>query len=108
MVGQEFRVDVSTTALETLTESMVTLSYDPTLLEYRRVGPGAAAISARAMDGQIILTLRRQGTSGTGESVLAMLFFQAKTKGDARVTMAVAPRGAGPSPNPEQAVIHVQ
>lgn len=108
MVGQEFRVDLSTTALETLTESMVTLSYDPTLLEYRRVGPGAAAISARAMDGQIILTMRRQGTSGTGESVLAMLFFQAKTKGDARVTMVAAPGGAGPSPNPEQAVIHVQ
>lgn len=108
MVGQEFRVDLSTTALEALTESMVTLSYDPTLLEYRRVGPGAVAISARAMDGQIILTMRRQGTSGTGDNVLAMLFFQAKTKGNATVTMVAAPREGGPPPRSEQAVIHVQ
>lgn len=108
MVGQEFRVDLSTTALEALTESMVTLSYDPTVLEYRRVGPGAVAISARAMDGQIILTMRRQGTGGTGANVLAMLFFQAKTKGKATMTMVAAPREGGPPPRSEQAVIHVQ
>ena len=108
MVGHEFRVDLSTSAIEALTEAMLTVSYDPKHVEFRRVGPGTAAISARATDGQVILTVRRQGTGGTGDSVLAMLFFQAKTKGDATVTMVAAPHETGPSPSSERVVIHVQ
>ena len=108
MVGQEFRVDLSTSAIEALTEAMLTVSYDPKHVEFRRVGPGTAAISARATDGQVILTVRRQGTGGTGDNVLAMLFFQAKTKGDATVTMVAAPHETGPAPSSERAVIHVQ
>lgn len=107
-VGQEFRVDLSTSASETVQESLVTVSYDPTQVEFRRVGPGAAAISARATDGQLMLTVRRQGTGGTGDSVLAMLFFQAKAKGDATLTMETVPGEAGPPPRTERAVIHVQ
>lgn len=107
-VGQEFRVDLSTSASEAVTESLVTVSYDPTLVEFRRVGPGAAAISARATDGQVLLTVRRQGTGGTGDSVLAMLFFQAKAKGDATLTMETVPSEGGPPPRTERTVIHVQ
>jgi general secretion pathway protein D len=108
MVGQEFRVDLSTVALESLSESLVTVSYDPKLLEYRRVGPGAAAISARAMDGQVLLTVRRQGTTETGSRVLAMLFFQAKAKGDATLTMGVTPNDGALPASTGRAVVHVQ
>ncbi len=106
-VGQEFQVDLSTLSLEALTESMVTVSYDPTLVEFRRVGPGTAAITARSTDGQVIVTMRRQGTEGTGESVLAMLFFQAKAKGEGVLTMETAPPDAGP-PTGGKAIVHVQ
>lgn len=107
-VGQEFRVDLSTVALESMPESLVTVSYDPALVEYRRVGPGAAAISARAMDGQVTLTVRRQGTSETGSRVLAMLFFHAKAKGDVTLTMVSSTRDAASPVSTEQAVVHVQ
>lgn len=110
VVGQEFRVDVSTAKIDTLTESLVTISYDPKLLEFRRVGPGAAAISARASEGQITLTMRRQGTGGAGESVLALLFFQAKAKGEAMLMMEASPSAPGTprAPRAERAMIHVQ
>ena len=110
VVGQEFRVDVSTAKLDALTESLVTISYDPRLIEFRRVGPGAAAISARTTDGQVTLTMRRQGTGGAGESVLALLFFQAKAKGDAMLTMDATPSAPGTpgAPSAARAVIHVQ
>jgi len=108
-VGQEFRIDVSTAKLDVFTESFVTLSYDPKLIEFRRVGPGAAAISARATEGQVTLTMRRQGTGAAGESVLAMLFFQAKTKGDLTVTMeAAGPAGPPDASSQERALIHVR
>jgi general secretion pathway protein D len=107
-VGQEFRVDLSTLASEAVTESLVTVSYDPALVEFRRVGPGAAAISARATDGQVLLTVRRQGAGGIGDSVLAMLFFQAKVKGDTTLTLETVPSDGGAPPRTERAVIHVQ
>ncbi len=106
-VGQEFQVDLSTSSLEALTESMVTVAYDPKLLEFRRVGPGTAAITARSMDGQVIVTVRRQGGERTGESVLAMLFFQAKAKGEGVLTMETAPPDAGP-PTRGTVMVHVQ
>jgi hypothetical protein len=109
-VGQEFRIDISTAKLDAFTESLVTVSYDPKLVEFRRVGPGAAAISARATDGQVILTMRRQGSGGAGESVLAMLFFQAKTKGDVTLTMesTTGQAGAPGTATKERALVHVQ
>lgn len=108
MVGQEFRLDLSTSALESLTESMVTVSYDPQLVEFRQVGPGAAAISARATDGQVVLTMRRPGSGGTGASVLATLLFQAKIKGDATVTMEAGLGDPSSPPVSRQVVVHVE
>jgi hypothetical protein len=54
--------------------------------------------------------MQRQGSGGTGDSVLAMLFFQAKVKGDAILTMEATPRAPETSgaPSTEQVVIHVQ
>jgi hypothetical protein len=87
VAGQEFRLDVMGGRGEPGPEAMATVSYDPALVEFRRVGPGAAAISSRATDGQVILTIRRQGMGEAGETVLAMLFFHAKAKGETRVTL---------------------
>jgi hypothetical protein len=108
MVGQEFSADLSTLALESLSESLVTVSYDPKLVEFRRVEPGAAAISARAMNGQVLLTVRRPGTGETGSRVLAMLFFHAKAKGDATLSMVAAASETGSPPRSERTVVHVQ
>lgn len=110
-MGQEFRLDVLATAGMPATEVLSTVVYDPKLIEFRRVGPGAAAISARATDGQVVLTIRRQGGPEAGESVLAMLFFQAKAKGDATVTVQSTLGGAVSQAGPvvtEQAVVHVK
>jgi hypothetical protein len=109
--GQEFRLDVLAVQGQTMTEATATVSYDPKLIEFRRVGPGAAAISARATDGQVQLTIRSQGGAGQGDTVLAMLFFQAKAKGDATVTLQAHVGGVTAPARPvaqEQAVVHVQ
>lgn len=107
MVGQEVRLDLLSTAIETLTESLVTVSYDPTLLEFRRVEPGIAAITARTTDGQVILTVRRQGTEGTGNGMLAQLVFQAKATGDAVVTLAASSSDATATAPSGRVVVHV-
>lgn len=110
-MGQEFRLDVLATAGMPATEVLSTVVYDPKLIEFRRVGPGAAAISARATDGQVVLTIRRQGGPEAGESVLAMLFFHAKAKGDATVTVQSTLGGTASPAGPvatEQAVVHVK
>jgi hypothetical protein len=109
--GQEFRLDVLALQGHAMTETTATVSYDPKLVEFRRVGPGSAAISARAMEGQVVLTIRRQGGVDQGDTVLAMLFFQAKTKGDATVTLHTAVGGVASPAGPvaqEQVVVHVQ
>lgn len=109
--GQEFRLDLMAARGDAAAEATATVSYDPTLVEFRRVGPGAAAISARAADGQVVLTIRRPGRAETGETVLAMLFFQAKAKGEARVTLQVNAGGSVTAAGPvatEQAVVHVR
>ena len=110
-MGQEFRLDVMATVGTPATEVMATVSYDPKLVEFRRMGPGAAAISARATEGQVVLTIRRQGGADVGETVLAMLFFQAKAKGDATVTVQSMAGGTASAPGPvatEPAVVHVR
>lgn len=110
-MAQEFRLDVLTRQGHPMTEATATVSYDPKLIEFRRVGPGAAAISARATDGQVQLTIHRQGGEDQGDTVLAMLFFQAKVKGDATVMLqatggdAAAPDGPATQ---ESVVVHVQ
>jgi hypothetical protein len=54
--------------------------------------------------------MRRQGSGGAGESVLAMLFFQAKTKGDVTLTMesTTGQAGAPGTATKERALVHVQ
>ena len=109
--GQEFRLDVLALQGQAMTEATATVSYDPKLVEFRRVGPAAAAISARATDGQVQLTIRRPDGADQGDTVLAMLFFQAKVKGDTAVTLQASVGGIAAPAGPiaqEQVVVHVQ
>lgn len=87
VVGQEFRIDLMTSQVGTATDSIISVSYDPRLMEFRRVAPGAASITARTTDGQIVMAVRRQSIEGSGETVLAMLFFMAKAQGDSSLTV---------------------
>jgi general secretion pathway protein D len=103
-VGQEFRVDLTADNLETLIESVVTVTYNPQVLEFRRALEGellkqgassaSVTISASPTAGQLDLTMRRQGTPATGAGVLAMLFFQAKGPGVSDVEIPKAMVGA--------------
>ena len=110
-MGQEFRLDVLTLQGHPVTEATATVSYDPKQVEFRRVGPGTAAISARATDGQVVLTIRKPGGADQGDAVLAMLFFQAKVKGETTVTLDATGGDAAASAGPiaqESVVVHVQ
>ncbi len=90
-VGQECRLDLTALHLEQIAETSVTVNFDPTMLEFRRVTPGAVALASRTGEGQVMLTLRRDGVVPPGEGLLAMLFFQAKAPGQFPVDLQVLP-----------------
>ena len=90
-VGQEFRVDLTALHLEQISEISVTVTFDPKLLEFHRVTPGMVALASRTADGQIMLTLRRDGAVPSGEGLLAMLFFQAKAPGQIPLDLQMLP-----------------
>jgi len=90
-VGQEFRVDLTALHLEQVSETSVMVTFDPKMLEFRRVTPGSVALASRTADGQVMLTLRRDGTVPPGEGLLAMLFFHAKSPGQFPVDLQVLP-----------------
>ena len=68
-------------------------------------------MNAADTDGQVQLTIRRQDGADQGETVLVKLFFQAKVKGDATVSLQANVGGAAAPAGPvtqEQVVVHVQ
>jgi len=91
-LGQEFRLDLTSTQLEGLSESLVTIAFDPQALEFRQAAPAAATLTASTIPGpgQVALTLRPQAPTATGSGVLATLVFQAKTPGDFPITLQQA------------------
>jgi general secretion pathway protein D len=121
-VGQEVAVDLTADQLDSLTESIVSVTYNPQVLEFRRVMdgemlkrdnvPAAASVSANPAVGQVALHLRRQGAPVSGSGVLARLFFQAKGAGTSPLTIQQATvSGAGGKQVPvtvEPAVVVVQ
>ena len=121
-VGQEIAVDLMAGQLDSLTESIVSVLYNPQVLEFRRVMdgemlkrdnvPASASVSANPAVGQVAVHLRRQGASVSGSGVLARLFFQAKTAGTSPLTIQQATViGAGGKHIPvtvERAVVVVQ
>lgn len=121
-VGQEIAVDLTAGQLDSLTESIVSVTYNPQVLEFRRVMdgemlkrdnvPASASVSANPAVGQVALHLKRQGASVSGGGVLARLFFQAKSAGTSPLTIQQATViGAGGKHIPvtvERAVVVVQ
>jgi general secretion pathway protein D len=89
--GQEFRTDLTVDNMESLSESVVTVAYDPQVIEFRRAmegdllkrdgGQGTITLSADPTAGRVQLRLRRHGPPVAGTGVLAALVFQAKTPG---------------------------
>jgi hypothetical protein len=101
--GQEFRVDLTIDNAEALMESIVTVTYNPQVLEFRRAVEGellkqgatsaSVTISANPTAGQLELTMRREGAPTGGAGVLAMLFFHAKAPGASDVEISKAKVG---------------
>jgi general secretion pathway protein D len=99
-VGQEFQIEVTAEQLTGLSESVLTLAYDSSALEFRRAlegefltqggTPAALTISANPGAGQVALHLRRQGPPSSGGGGVARLFFQAKAPGSFPITMQQA------------------
>jgi general secretion pathway protein D len=89
--GQEFRTDLTVDNIDGLSESVVTVAYDPQVVEFQRAmegdllkrdgGQGTITLSADPTAGHIQLRLRRQGPPVSGSGVLATLVFQAKAPG---------------------------
>ena len=110
--GQEFAVELLADNVESLTDSTVTVAYDPKVLEFRRAMegefltrngvPGSVTIaSAAPTAGQITLNFKRQGAPTAGSGVLATVFFQGKAAGSSAVEIqnpTVSGAGAKPIP----------
>ena len=81
-IGQELQVEVTTDQLENISDSLLTIAFDPQGLELTRIMPGAVSISSNVMAGQLFLTMRPQEKALPGGAVLATLLFQAKAAGE--------------------------
>lgn len=110
--GQEFAVELLADNVESLSESVVIVTYDPKVLEFRRAvqgefltrngAPGSVTIvSAAPAGGQMTLRFQREGAPAAGSGVLGMLFFQGKAPGSSAVDIQNATvSGAGAKPIP--------
>lgn len=110
--GQEFAVELLADNVESLSESVVIVTYDPKVLEFRRAvqgefltrngAPGSVTIvSAAPAGGQMTLHFRSEGTPAAGSGVLGMLFFQGKAPGSSAIDIQNATvSGAGAKPIP--------
>jgi len=96
--GQEFAVELLADNIESLTESTVTVTYDPKVIEFRRAVEGefltrnstpasVTIVSATPAAGQITLRLQREGAPTAGSGVLATVFFQGKAAGSSVVEL---------------------
>jgi general secretion pathway protein D len=104
-VGQEFAVDVVADRLDHPTGATVTLTYDPALLEFRRVVDGAlvnpggadphATVMAMRGAGEIELRLGSPDKPITGSGVLGTLLFKAKAIGKVPVEIQMPGGGTG-------------
>jgi general secretion pathway protein D len=95
LTGQEFRADLTGDNIESLTESVVTLVYDPKVVEFRRAvegellkrdgGQASVTLSADPTAGRMELHLRRQGPPVSGSGVMATVIFQGKQAGSSSI-----------------------
>jgi len=90
-IGQEFQVGLVAESLEGLTEGVVTVEYDPQVLEFRRVvegellkrrgGRASVTVSPNPSRGSVQFTMRRQGEPASGNGGLVMLTFAGRAPG---------------------------
>jgi len=90
-VGQEVRLDLMADNIQGLSESTVSIVYDPQVVEFRRAIEGellkrdgsnaSVTLSADPTSGRAQLQLKRQGPPLSGSGVLASLIFQGKKAG---------------------------
>lgn len=121
-VGQEFRLDLTADRIDALTESVVTVSYNPQVIEFRRAverdrlkqedAVTAATLTADPANGHVAIRLRQQDAATAGPDVLTTLVFQAKASGTSPI-MIQQSTGDGPaadlSPAPnERGFVHVR
>jgi len=85
----EIRLDVIAPDGVALKDIMATVSFDQTKLQFQRVGPGAAAVSARSLDGQVIMTLKTVSGKRTAGSPVVSMFFSPKVAGRHSVVMRI-------------------
>jgi general secretion pathway protein D len=111
-VGKEFRVDLTAEQMTAVTDALVTISFDPQMVEFHRAIPVGAGISANAMTGQVLLTISRSGQAAAGNPVLASLLFQAKARGLFPVTIQQGTASAGDGKNvtvvTKRTLVHAQ
>ncbi len=96
-VGQHFRVDLTAQQLGNVSASVLTVTYDPQLLEFVRASegpllkqdgsPSGATVVESAGAGRIVLRLQRPGAGSPASGTLASLFFQAKSQGTSQLTL---------------------
>jgi len=110
--GQEFAVELLADNVESLSESVIMIAYDPKVLEFKRAtegefltrngGKGSVTIASAAPSaGQMTIHFQREGAPVAGSGVLGMLFFQGKAPGSSVVEIqnpTVAGAGAKPIP----------
>ncbi len=97
LVGQEVRLDLSADQLGAFTESILTVGFDPNILELRQalegevlkraIGAASMTASGDPSTGQVELRIRRQGDSGAGNGVLATLVLRAKAAGSSPILL---------------------
>jgi hypothetical protein len=107
-VSQDVRLDIVASNGGVLKDTMVTVSFDPQAVEFRRIGPGAAPVSARTLDGQVLITMGRQAPKDSSDVVLAAVYLAAKQPGDHQINMSIQPLGQPASSESSKAVLHVK
>ena len=114
LTGQEFPMNLMAENVTGMTEAVLVVSYNPTVLEFRRAlvgeflksggAPASVMIATHPGKGQVELRMRRDGPPVSGSGVLASLFFRAKAPGLATVELQ-RPTVTGPEGTPRAVTV---
>ena len=114
LTGQEFPMNLMAENVTGMTEAVLVVSYNPTVLEFRRAlvgeflksggAPASVMIATHPGKGQVELRMRRDGPPVSGSGVLASLFFRAKAPGLATVELQ-RPTVTGPDATPRPVTV---
>jgi general secretion pathway protein D len=107
--NQELRMDIVAEGAEQPNDTMINISFDAQAVEFHRIAPGNSPVSARMLDGKVLITVGKQ-VRNSADAVVASVFVAPKRVGDHIIAMETQSVGAPASsaPKPVQAVIHVK